>query len=590
MARIYLVSPPASSPWHLPAGIAYLSGFLAARGHEVLQSYAFIEALEHVLRAKDAEGTDRALEVVRDGSATILDCHWARKTLERVSQSIETFDTFRIERNNVVYTASHFDGTIESALRAIEKREENIFYEYLAGDELERIAKSLPDIVGVSICDERQLIPGLILGSLVRERLPHIKVVLGGNMWPRLGHAFHLPRFAELLGRTCDGIVATEGYLPMDILAQGGQNHDVPGLVWRDEGRVIANPMAATPIDFNSLPAPIFLNGVRQWAPEKVIPLYTSSGCEKRCGFCAISAGSDTFQGSQRTMSANHVARDMVASRAHRFDFTDELLTVDRQIEIGKVLQEIGHDATWQCYLTITKDLFDLRRCQQLADSGCRAVQLGLESLDPETLVREKKGWNSPEGYGTILMNLLSVGIQTHVFIIIGIPGERPETTLRWPAFLKKYGDAITTIKASRYRLTRMSPEEIFLSRGGDPAATKDMRHLTQIEILPDTQPLKLNRTFRYRSEGGMSNKRVDALRDLLEEACRRHWGYPVTSTLPWWANRGRFTWEELEAMSRDLPEEDDRVDLRLAWSKVRTILKVLDKDKLSFESLEGGI
>ncbi|MDP2630483.1 MAG: hypothetical protein Q8P56_03685 [Candidatus Uhrbacteria bacterium] len=567
-----------------------------ARGHEVTQSYAFIEALGHILRAKDAETVDSALRIIRNGRATISDKYWARKTMERLSRSVETKDAFRIERNNVAYNSPHFDGTVEGALRAVEKREECVFYDFLASKELERVARVSPDVLGISVCDERQLIPGLILGSLVRDRLTQIKVILGGNLWARLAHAFHLPGFAELLRRTCDGIVQAEGFLPMDALTQGSHPADVPGLVWRDKGGVVVNRNQTTPVNFNDLPSPIFLDGVRQWAPEKVVPLYTSSNCEKRCGFCAISAGSDTFLVRQRVMDAKHVARDMIASGAHRFDFTDELLSVVRQIEIGKELRMAGHDATWQCYLTVTRDLLDLARCQELANAGCRAVQLGLESLDPETLTREKKGWNGPEGYGTILRNLRFVGIQTHVFIILGIPGERTEVTLQWPAFLKKHGNDITTIKSSRYRLTRMSPEETFLSHGRDPMTTRDMRHLALIELQPDTQPLKLNRQFHYRPESDISNKRVDALRDLMEEACRRHWGYEITSTLPWWANRGHYTAKELEAMSRELPPPD-HVDLESAWPKIRTMIRespdaklIPDNGGLSFESLEGGI
>lgn len=46
-----------------------------------------------------------------------------------------------------------------------------------------------------------------------------------------------------------------------------------------------------------------------------------------------------------------------------------------------------------------------------------------------------------------------------------------------------------------------------------------------------DELPLNLNRDQFTYTDPGQSRKRVEAVRDLLEEACRRHWAYQVTST-----------------------------------------------------------
>lgn len=585
MARIHLITPPASSVWHLPAGAAYLTGYLTALGHEMTQSYAYITSVESVLRMQDAQAANRALNTVRSFDAKIVERYEARLILERISSAIPTGDTFRMERNNVVYDSSYYDGSIEGAIQAVLNREQHLFTTAFVTEELPRIESVLPHVCDISISDERQLIPGLVLGALVKDAFPTTTVILGGNLWSRLRHAFALPGFERLISLTCHGIVVGEGYVPMRMIAQGAALEKVSQLVWVYEGRVKVNPATASPIDFETLPAPIFSDGATQWSPDRVVPLYTTSNCEKRCGFCAISAGSDTYLGRQRKMTVEHIVRDMVASGCHRFDFTDELLSVERQIAIGNALCAIGYPATWQCYLTITKDLLDPSLCQQLADAGCRAVQLGLESLDPIVLGQEKKAWNNPGSYGVILRNLRAAGIKTHVFIIVGIPGEGHEYTLRWPHFLRECGDAITTIKAGRYRLTRQSPEELFLSSGGDLAVRKDLAHLSLIEMKPDTQPLKANRQFTWGHGSGLSNKKVDALRDILEEACRRHWAYGVTSTIPWWTNRGRYTWEELEVCAKALPEED-HVDLSHTLPKVRTIL---GRDTvITFEDLEN--
>jgi hypothetical protein len=292
------------------------------------------------------------------------------------------------------------------------------------------------------------------------------------------------------------------------------------------------------------------------------------------CGFCAIAAGSDTYLGRPRSMSARRVAEHMAVSGASRFDVCDELFPVNRQLALGDALRRIGHKATWQCYLTVTHDLTRPETCQWLYEAGCRAVQLGLETLSPDTLARENKRWNAPESYGIILDNLKAAGIQTHVFLMVGVPGEPLHWGLRWLPFLERHGDSVLTIKSSRYRLTRHSPEE----RSGT--------HDGRIERLPHLKPLRLNEDFRYRN---LSNKRVDAMRDLLEAMCRRHWAYGVTSTVPWWVNRGRYAWEDLRAMAPLLPPEEDIRHLDDVLTRVRSIVRDEQGRSSNFNDYEGA-
>ncbi|MCX4870106.1 radical SAM protein [Streptomyces sp. NBC_00257] len=75
--------------------------------------------------------------------------------------------------------------------------------------------------------------------------------------------------------------------------------------------------------------------------------------------------------------------------------------------------------------------------CQALADAGCGALQLGLVSLAPDTLRQEAKPWNHPRNYGRIPENLSNAGVQVHVFIIVGVPEEPINQSLRRLSFLQ---------------------------------------------------------------------------------------------------------------------------------------------------------
>ena len=543
---IFLTYPPASSVWHLPMGIAYLAAVLRDRGHHVVQHYGHIEGVEHVLRGQGGDAVSRALRLIRDPDASILERHDARTALEEASVNVPaTAETFAVERNNVRFDSKSFKGRIDEMVRVLRNRHEHLFHDYFVQVQLDRIRAAAPDMVGISIADERQLVSGCVLASLVRDHLPGIRVIMGGNYWARVLDAYHRPEFAELFDHW-DAIVYAEGFHPMVELAEGADPAAVPGVVWRDRDTVRVNPRAAHPTDYEVLPTPVFDRELRQWSPDFVPPLYTMSNCPMRCSFCGIAAGSDTFLGKPRVMSERRVAEHIAALGASRVDFVDEYLTIPRQLKIGRELARLGHRATWQCYLTAGDQLLKPETCHRLAEAGCSAVQLGLESLDPDVLRQESKPWNHPANYGRILRNLAEAGIQVHVFIIVGVPGEPINRSLRWLSFLEEYGEHILTIKSSRYRLTRRAPDESAASLG----------RMDGLQVTgADEQVLNLNRDqFRYTGDG-LSRKRVEGIRDLLEEACRRHWAYKVTSTIPWWINRGRYTLPQLRAAAADLRE-----------------------------------
>ncbi|MFH1457141.1 MAG: radical SAM protein [Patescibacteria group bacterium] len=556
--------PPVSSAWHLPMGVSWLTSHLRQQGHEVIQRYGHISGLEYVLQQHGGDEITKALKDIRNSQSDILSLYEARMTLEKVSRSIPSEDSFAIIRNNVNYVSKYRDGTIDGLLRAINNREQHIWYDYFNQIEIPIAIDFNPNIYGISIADERQLLSGCILASMVKDYLPETIVVLGGNFWSQVSPAFSHPDFIKF-SSFCDAVVYREGFRPIEELANTLKPSQSSGVAWFNNNRVIVNPPTKQPIDFQLLPTPEFDVGVNQWSPEPVYPLYTASNCPMACDFCAIGAGSDTYLCKPRMMTPRRIAEHMVETGVMRFDISDETLLLNRQLALGRELKNIGYPATWQCLLNVDGKLRNPDICFQLYEAGCRSVQLGFESLSSQTLKQEHKSQNKPEDYGLILKNLKDAGIQTHAFLLIGTPGEPLHWGIKWLDFLDKYGDYILTIKSGRYRLVKMSPD------GQGKTRSKP------IEVLPDTKPLHPNLDFRY---VGLSRKRVEAMRDILEMACREHWGYAVTSTIPWWINRGRYTWDEMRQMAGKLPKEYDIAHFDRTLTKIKGVVR----DELSME------
>jgi hypothetical protein len=107
-----------------------------------------------------------------------------------------------------------------------------VFYRYFCEVEVARAVALRPDVFGISVSDERQLVSGCILAALVKEALPTTQVIMGGNYWSRVLDAYQDPVFVQLFD-FWDVIVYTEGFQPFVQLVEKMPVSGVPGVVWR---------------------------------------------------------------------------------------------------------------------------------------------------------------------------------------------------------------------------------------------------------------------------------------------------------------------------------------------------------------------
>ena len=232
--KVILQYPPASSVWHLPAGISLLTSILRERGHDVTQRYGHIIGLEYVLKQQGNPEIDEALKIVRSPQSSIADWYHTRKIFEDVSKNVQTPDKFSIERNNVLYVSEHYDGSIEGLLRAIEQRDRSMWHSYFKDIELPLVRNIKPDVYGISIADERQLIQGITLAATVKDASPNTLVVVGGNFWSRVTSAFKHPLFAKVFD-SCDAIVYREGFQPIETLVETLDPTQASSTIWRNK-------------------------------------------------------------------------------------------------------------------------------------------------------------------------------------------------------------------------------------------------------------------------------------------------------------------------------------------------------------------
>ena len=237
------------------------------------------------------------------------------------------------------------------------------------------IRRAKPKILGIttSTCTYEK---ALKIARKAKQIDPEIVTVLGGP---------HVTFTAQetLAHPEVDLVVRNEGEITMLELCKlylrgEGRLDSIKGIAYRSEGRVVNNPGRPLIRDLDKLPFP-----ARHLSPLNLykIPgtLITSRGCPSQCVFCSARAMSG---GTYRTRSPGNVLAE-VDEIKKRFNppfyfIADDTFTVfhDRTRKICAGLKKMG--LRWLCESRVNFVNRDL--LGTMADSGCYAIQFGVES------------------------------------------------------------------------------------------------------------------------------------------------------------------------------------------------------------------
>lgn len=180
-----------------------------------------------------------------------------------------------------------------------------------------------------------------------------------------------------------------------------------------------------------------------------VLPVQYGRGCRFACDFCSIHA---LYGSSLRQRPLDEVVTEIgELGRRHVFFVDDNLLTDPARAEelLGALAPlRIG----WSCQVSI--DVAENTRLLDLmARSGCQAVLVGFESLDPRNLAQMNKSPNRRGGdYVTAIRRLKDRGIMIYGTFVFGYDHDTPDSfrsaldfALRWRFLLANFNPLTPT-------------------------------------------------------------------------------------------------------------------------------------------------
>lgn len=154
-------------------------------------------------------------------------------------------------------------------------------------------------------------------------------------------------------------------------------------------------------------------------------------GCVHNCDFCVVPSawGRKPLQ-----KPVEHIVRDMERMGTRKAIFIDLNLIADREYarRLFTALRPLG--IQWYGLAT-TLLAEDLPLLDLAAESGCRGLLMGLESISPRNLRASRKGFNRPERFAHVVERLHERRIALQGCFVFGLDEDGPDVFHRTARF-----------------------------------------------------------------------------------------------------------------------------------------------------------
>ena len=276
-----------------------------------------------------------------------------------------------------------------------------------------------------------QSLSSLLLAWRIKDRYPHVKIILGGaNVESEMG--------AEMM-RGCewvDYVVHGEGEKSFPALLRSlegdGVGQQIAGVYSRRNGSVVGEETEATPLtDLNESPVPDYSDyiaaldraGLRKRVP---LNLYFESargcwwGAKQHCTFCGLNGASMSYRKKHAGKVYSELMELSERYKCLNFSATDNILAMEYLNELFPRLA--GKDLDLKLFYEVKANL-TREQVKTLRDGYVRRVQPGIESFSSHVLKLMRKGITGIRNI-QLLKWCYEYQIETPYNILYAFPGE----------------------------------------------------------------------------------------------------------------------------------------------------------------------
>ncbi|TGL72254.1 B12-binding domain-containing radical SAM protein [Leptospira jelokensis] len=301
---------------------------------------------------------------------------------------------------------------------------------------IDRICKEGPDFLGLSLYlwnTERSL----YIANEVKKRNPEIKILVGG------------PEVNEdnpyVLGETgFDIAVSGEAEHSFRTLMKSLLNKEslenVENVAYRKKDGSLSTFGVPAQANFplTDFPSP-YTTGHLQVNPKRSTYLETVRGCKSQCTYCFYPKSSQSL----RTLDIKetiHLISNLKNQGARELVFLDPTFNHRPGFEsFLDAIAEVNADGQMTMFAELRSEGVTPKLATKLRKAGFNRIELGLQSVNEETLKRVKR-YGSPEKVAEVAKMLAGEGIDLLLDLIIGLPGDTPDDVERGIHFFLEHG------------------------------------------------------------------------------------------------------------------------------------------------------
>ena len=213
---------------------------------------------------------------------------------------------------------------------------------------------------------------------------------------------------------------------------------DVPGLIWRENSRIHNNP-PSWPNSISLGTSRNFIDNPNYFKLGGQCGLETKRGCNRPCIYCADPLSKGTMP---RLRNPSEVADEVESLLSQDIDV---LHLCDSEFNIPRnhayaICEEfnrrsLGNKIRWYAYLSPTP--FDADMAKAMARAGCVGIDFTGDS-GSESMLRTYRQQHSKEDLATAVKLCRQNNIAVMIDLLLGGPGETPQTVRQTIDFIKK--------------------------------------------------------------------------------------------------------------------------------------------------------
>ncbi len=270
----------------------------------------------------------------------------------------------------------------------------NMFVSYFER-KLSSMDLSAYDMIGLSVTDLSQIVPGLTLARLLKQKTK-AKICLGGNYIFKI--APDLKKQPAVFRDYCDYLLVGDGETAIVELAAAVNGErplcSVHSLVYAlPDGTVQTNETAPL-LQLDSVAYPDFdtYDFSQYFSPELVIPVQLGKGCYwGKCTFCDFYTGQQKFDIKSVRRAVDEVA--FLSEKYHTpyFNFVDEAVPPAFYNAFAKEVLRRGLKIYFYSFARLEK-AFTPEVLKNLYDAGARFFMWGYEADSPRVMQLMNKG------------------------------------------------------------------------------------------------------------------------------------------------------------------------------------------------------